>query len=335
MGGRSDRGEPGDAHRGTGEGRVRNSGAGRLITTLGPKGAAELGRILPHEHVFLDLRRWDEPGHAAADTEEVVARVSPAIRRARAAGITAIVEPTTLGVGRRADILRAVSEATGMPLVAPTGVYREPWIPPWVHAAGKAQLRDWMVGELEEEIEGTGVRAGWIKVSAGDDGLTATETKVLRAAARTALATGAAIGSHTVRGRVALEQLDVLEDAGLDPERFVWIHAQREPDVALHREAASRGAWLEYDGIGRGRMAQGSDDRYLYLVHKALDAGLADRLLLSGDMLGFDAALPKGGDMEQYAYLVETFLPRLAASGADEATVNKLIRDNPFAAFAR
>ncbi len=133
---------------------MRNPGAGRLTTTLGSKGAAELGRILPHEHVFLDLRRWDEPGHAAADTEDVVAHVYPAIRRARAAGITAIVEPTTLGVERRADILRAVSEATGMPLLAPTGVYREPWIPPWMHAAGMraagmGRPRDWMVGELE------------------------------------------------------------------------------------------------------------------------------------------------------------------------------------------
>jgi phosphotriesterase-related protein len=64
---------------------------------------------------------------------------SPEISQARAVPVTAIVEPTTLGVGRRADVLAAVSEATGMPLVAPTGVYREPWIPPWVrHAAPRS-----------------------------------------------------------------------------------------------------------------------------------------------------------------------------------------------------
>ncbi|MBA2514592.1 MAG: hypothetical protein H0V26_09755 [Solirubrobacterales bacterium] len=75
-----------------------------------------------------------------------------------------------------------------------------------------------MVGELEGEIEGTGVRAGWIKVSANDDGLTVTETKVLRAAAKAAIATGAAVGSHTVRGRVALDDQDT-ESAG----RFVRV----------------------------------------------------------------------------------------------------------------
>jgi phosphotriesterase-related protein len=209
---------------GTGE-RAQESRTRELVTTLGPKGRGELDVILPHEHVFLDLRTWESPEHSAAEKEDVVRRVAPEISRARKAGVTAIVEPTTLGVGRRADVLATVSEATGMPLVAPTGVYREPWIPPWVHQAAREELRDWMIGELLGSIGGTGVRAGWIKVSAGDEGLTETETKVLRAAAEAAAATNAVIGSHTVRGRVALEQLDVLEAAGLSPERFVWIHA--------------------------------------------------------------------------------------------------------------
>jgi phosphotriesterase-related protein len=291
--------------------------------------------ILPHEHVFLDLRTWESPGHGAAETEEVVRRVAPEISRARAVPVTAIVEPTTLGVGRRADVLAAVSEATGMPLVAPTGVYREPWIPPWVHQAAPGELRDWMIGELVGEIEGAGVRAGWIKVSAGEDDLTMTEIKVLRAAAEAAAATNAVIGSHTMRGWVALEQLDVLKATGLSPERFVWIHAQREPDFTLHLEAARRGAWLEYDGIGRKRMPQGPDEAFVGLVKNALQSGLADRLLLSGDVLGYDASLPNGGEVEAYTYLYENFLPKLVAAGVDDATVRRLTVDNPFDAFAR
>lgn len=306
-----------------------------LITTLGPRSREEVGEILPHEHVFLDLRRWDEFGYGEADVEDVVLRVAPLLSQAAGAGLSAIVEPTTLGVGRRADVLAAVSEASGVPLVAPTGVYREPWIPPWVHEAGVDGLRDWMIGELEGEIEGSGVRAGWIKVSANDDGLTATETKVLRAAARAAVAADATIDSHTVRGEVALEQLNVVEAEGLPPGRFVWIHAQREPNVSLHRELAHRGAWLEYDGIGRRRTPQGTDDRFVRLVLKLLDAGLADRLLLSGDVLGYDAALPAGGEVEPYAYLLQTFLPKLAEAGVGQETIRHLTHDNPFDAFAR
>ena len=39
----------------------------KLITTLGAKSADELGMILPHEHVFVDLRSWDTPGYAQAE----------------------------------------------------------------------------------------------------------------------------------------------------------------------------------------------------------------------------------------------------------------------------
>src|SRR4030095_8660603 len=111
-----------------------------VITTLGPKRAGELDMVLPHEHVFVDLRTWDQPGYAEADTAAVVALMAPEIERARAVGVTAIVECSTGGVGRRADIDRAVSEATGFPLVVPTGIYREPWVPRWGHEASEDEL---------------------------------------------------------------------------------------------------------------------------------------------------------------------------------------------------
>ena len=65
-----------------------------------------------------------------------------------------------------------------------------------------------------EEIEGTGVPAGWIKLSAGDDGMTECEEKVLRAAAYAAAASNAVIGSHTIRGRVVKDQVSLIEGAG-------------------------------------------------------------------------------------------------------------------------
>ena len=303
----------------------------RLITTLGPRPLADLGRILPHEHVFVDLRTWDEPGYGEADPVDVVRLMAPEIERARAAGVTAIVEPGPIGVGRRADILLTISRATGFPLVAPTGVYREPWLPPWVHASSEADLAAWMVEELTGEIEGTGVQAGWIKVAASDDGPTAAESKVLHAAAAASIATGAAIGSHTLSGPVARTQVEAIEAAGGSPTRFVWIHAHREPDVAIHHELGRRGVWLEYDGIGE----PGTDDTFVDLVLRALDAGLGDRLLLSHDRGWYDPAQPGGGTPRPFTYLFERFLPLLADAGVDDATIDGITRLNPFAAFAR
>jgi phosphotriesterase-related protein len=303
-----------------------------LITTLGPKRADELGMILPHEHVFVDLRTPDQPGHAEAEAEDVIRLMRPEIARARAAGITAIVDCGPVGVGRRADILRAVSEATDFPLVAPTGIYREPWIPEWAHQASEGELREWMTGELEEEIEASGVQAAWIKLSAGDEGMTDCEAKILRAATAAGLATRAAIGSHTDRGRVVQDQLTIIEQGGYTPERFIWIHAQNEPDVQLHLELARRGVWIEYDAIGSEQLYDGV---FLRLVVGMLEAGLGDRLLLSHDRGWYDPAQPGGGTPRPYTYISEHFVPQLREAGIDEATIQQLTHTNPFRAFAR
>jgi len=304
-----------------------------ITTTLGLKSSVELGMILPHEHIFVDLRTWDIPGYAQAEVEEVIQLMAPEIRKAQEAGVTAIVECSTVGVGRRADIDRAVSEAANLPLVIPTGIYREPWVPDWAHAASEAKLAEWMLSELQSEIEQSGVQAGWIKLSAGDDGLTTCETKILRAAATAGRETNAVIGSHTIRGRVVRDQLDIIEAMGYATERFIWIHTQAEPDIELHLEMARRGAWLEYDAIGN---TYGENDEY-YVQHiqRLLDAGLGNQLLLSHDRGWYDPALPGGGVPKPYTYLPEQFLPKLRAVGVDEVTIHQLTHVNPYRAFAR
>lgn len=300
-----------------------------IRTTLGDKSAADVEIILPHEHIFVDLRTWDTPGYAEAEADQVIQLMAPEFISAQDWGITAIVECSTVGVGRRADLDRAVSEVTNLPVIVPTGVYREPWIPDWVQDASEAQLADWMLSELQDEIEHSGVQAGWIKLSAGDDGLTPCETKVLRAAATAARKTNAVIGSHTIRGEVVKEQLNIIEEMGYTSERFIWIHTHIEPDFALHLEIARRGAWLEYDGIGN------QDEQDLQNIQRILDAGFSDSLLLSHDRGWFDPALPGGGTPQPYTYLLEQFVPKLHAQGIQEDTIRKLTQDNPFRAFAR
>jgi phosphotriesterase-related protein len=200
-----------------------------------------------------------------------------------------------------------------------------------MHAASAEELQEWMTGELLGEIEDSGVQAGWIKLSAGDDGLTATETKVLRAAAKSAVTCNAVIGSHTIRGRVARDQLDVIEQAGYAPTRFIWIHTNAEPDFSLHLALARRGCWIEYDGIG----SNPADEVYVANILQVLDAGLGDHLLLSHDRGWYSPADPGGGIPRPYTYLSEVFLPKLRQAGVDDATLQRLTHDNPFRAFAR
>lgn len=302
----------------------------RLLTTLGAYERHELGLILPHEHVFVDLRTPDQPGYGKADPADVVRLMAPQIEAIKAQGVTALVECSTGGVALRVDIDLAVSQATGLPIVVPTGNYREPWIPDWVAQASEDALERWMVKELTEGVGETGVVAAWIKISAGDEGITPMEEKILRAAARASAQTGAIIGSHTIKGRVVLDQLDIIEAEGGSASRFISIHTQEEKDFGLHRSVFERGAWLEFDHIGRVPDAEG-----VPLVTRALEAGQGERLLLSHDRGWYDPAKPGGGTPMPYTHLVDSFLPALRTAGVDEGTITRLTQDNPFEAFAR
>ncbi|MCX6048731.1 MAG: esterase [Chloroflexi bacterium] len=303
-----------------------------LLTTLGPLTQQAVGMILPHEHIFVDLGPLGQNAYLQADPADVIRVMAPEIEKIKRLGVTALVECTPVGVGRRADIDRAVSEATHFPIVVPTGIYREPWIPAWAQAASEAELRDWMLGELTGQIETSGVQAAWIKVSAGDDGITPSETKILRAAAQAGAATGAIIGSHTIRGHVVRDQLDILEAAGYTAERFIWIHTQAEPDFKLHLEMAQRGAWIEYDAIGSAGFA---DEVYIERIQQLLAAGYGQQLLLSHDRGWYDPSQPGGGIPQPYTYLSEHFLPKLRSAGIDEITITQLTQTNPFRAYAR
>jgi phosphotriesterase-related protein len=302
-----------------------------LITTLGLVRKEEAGMILPHEHVFVDLRNWRENGYAEARAEDVVALMKPELERARQSGIFAIVECSPIGVGRRADLLRAVSEASGYPLLVPTGVYREPWMPDWVIQSSPEALYDWLLGELTGEIETSGVQAAWIKLSAGDEGMTVNEAKVLHSAARAGVRTQALIGSHTLKGSVVRDQLDLIESAGYTAERFLWIHAQVEPEFERNLEMADRGAWIEYDSIG----SPDQDELCLDRIVRMVESGFAGQVLISQDRGWYDPAIPGGGVPKPYAYLVDSFLPKLRLAGMAEETIRMLTVDNPFRAFAR
>src|SRR5688572_27163958 len=238
----------------------------QLYTTRGLLRLDEVGAILPHEHIFANFSTGDD---CQAVVSEVVKRVKPALMQAQACGLTAMVDATGIGGARRLNILQAASDATGLPIVVATGLFKEPAKTDWLKKYGTDGIMDWMQGELVDGVEGTNVRAGWIKLNASDDALSETDITVLRIAAEVGQLTQATIGVHTVGGRVALEQIDIIEREGYLPHRFIWIHTQVEPDTTLHLEAARRGAWIEYDNIGVDR----SDEAYVALVLKVLEAG--------------------------------------------------------------
>lgn len=305
-----------------------------LHTIKGPVEIDSLGLVLPHEHLFTDLRGPQVPGYAQADPRDVIKIVQPYLEEATAAGITALVECSTVGVGRNLEVLRQLAEATPIQIVAPTGVYRDAYIPNAYRETGEHELAELWIKELTEGIERTSVRAGFIKLAMSDDGPTPWEIRNLKAAARASQETGAVIASHTIGGQVAMKEMDVLEDAGLDLHRFIWVHAQTEPDIRALLAAAGRGAYLELDSVGAPYQSQAD---LLSMAVGLIEAGFAGQLLFSHDAGWYNPGRPDGmpdDGYRGYTALVDDFIPRLSTKGVTKEQLELITVRNPVKAFA-
>lgn len=306
-----------------------------IQTVSGAVAVEDLGLILPHEHLFTDLRGPLAPDYALAEPEAVARVIEPYLAAAHAVGVTALVECSTVGVGRNIAVLQYLAKVTPIHLIAPTGVYREAFTPPPLRELSVETLAEEWIRDLTEGIEGTDVRAGFIKIAVSDEGPTPLEVRNLRAAALASQQTGAVVASHTASGAVARREMEILESAGLDLGRFIWVHANLEPDPAVHLEAARRGAYVEFDAVGAEWQSQSALVEYTLAL---LEAGYAENILLSHDAGWYDPSQPDGQPEESgirgYTALVEEFIPALRARGVTDDLVHLITVTNPARAFA-
>jgi len=302
-----------------------------FATTQGPILAEGLGLVLPHEHIFTDLRGPTSPGYGQGDPVDVVRVMKPFLVGARQAGVGVLVECTSIGVGRNVDIIERVAHESGLPVVVPTGVYGRDSFAPLEHRnMTEGELTALFIGEIREGIDGTGIKAGFIKTATGSGAMTPLEEKFLRAAGHAARETGAAVASHTPLGANATRQATILES--IDPAiRFIWVHAQNESNRDLHRQLAARGVFIEFDSLG---WDPGQDSTLVAAIKDLLTAGYGDRILLSHDAGWYQPGQPNGGSQKPYTYLIDTFIPKLRSAGVDGATIRMITETNPIRAFA-
>ena len=310
--------------------------AGEVIHTVqGVVESSTLGLILPHEHLFTDLRGPLVEGYARADLDHVVEVMLPYLETAYKNGVTALVECSTVGVGRNMAVLKKLASLTPIYIVAPTGVYREAYFPEAYHRISKEDLASTWINDLCYGIEDTTIRAGFIKIAMSDDGPKPLEIRNLEAAAVASRKTGAAIASHTIGGELAIKELDILERAGADLNRFIWVHANAENEPGYHITATQRGAYVEFDFIGSSKEA---DEQILQQVKNCLAAGYLHKILLSHDAGWYDPSQangqPDGGGIRGYNALCEDFIPRMRLAGISEEEIKTITHLNPAQAFS-
>ncbi len=255
------------------------------------------------------------PGRGGPDIMHDVDLMSAEVAKTKSDGVACIVDGGHADMGRSVDFLRQVSMKSGMPIVIGGGFYSQPFYPKEISTMSEDQILKALIKQADDDVLGVfGEIGSW-------DEITADERKVFRAVGRAHVATNLPIFTHTgIPGKSALEQLDILEDAGVKPDRVVIGHLGNlvDPNVYVQKAICRRGAFVGFD-----RQGGNGDAQQVPMVTALIDAGFADHLMFSADA------------SSGYAKTLTVFLPKLKAAGVSDQVLHRIMVDNPrrFLAF--
>lgn len=324
-------------------------------TATGSVGPDDLGLTLPHEHVFLNLAPtagrdgyltvWDE---RKADLERFKAAGGQTIFDVTNGELSDFGAPVyfdrdpdhniknpVTGSRSVANVLatRQMAEETGLNIILGCGHYFEEYFDvDWFDRTSTDQMAEYLVADVEDEIPGTGVRAGYIGEVASDlPYVTAREERSFRASGRAAARTGVMVTTHAPTYPTAGIQIDILTQEGVPPERIVVGHTDTVKDVQYSLDLLERGVYVEYDcmmtvKIG-GRIVQAELDRRVSYLKTIIERGYAERMLLSQDVSQRSQQAAFGGP--GLTFLLEEFAEAAEAAGIEPEVLRMIQTDNP------
>ncbi|WP_320668985.1 phosphotriesterase family protein [Patulibacter defluvii] len=324
-------------------------------SVTGPIGPDELGITLPHEHVFANLHPteprdgfltvWDE---RQADIEAFRAAGGRTLLDVTNGELSRYAAPIYFSkdpadqvqhpiTGSRsvANVLatKAMAEATGVNVVLGTGHYFHHYCDAeWFDRNSTDAIAEFLVADLEHEIPGTGVRAGFIGEVASDlPYVTALEERSFRASGRAAARTGVMVTTHAPTFPTAETQIDILTQEGVAPERIVIGHTDTVKSLDYSIDLLKRGVYVEYDCMMAVKIAgvvvEHELRRRVEYLRALVDQGYGDRILLSQDVSQRSHQAAFGGP--GLTFVFDEFADAAVAAGIDRATLDRMFTDNP------
>ena len=312
---------------------VASDSTSTVSTVRGPILADELGITLAHDHILFDgwnmSSRWRDYDSILDDRALALAEVA---QYARAGGRT-ICDPTTIGIGRNPTGLAWVSEESDVHIVMGSGWYRERVYPDYVLAESPNSLAERIIEEFKEGVDGTGVRPGFIgEIGTERYHITPAEERVFRAAARAQREIGCVIMTHTTNwGELAIEQIDLLEEEDVPPDRIIISHLGDRPGIEHLMSVAQRGVWMGVDNLGFSS-EYGSLETRADCVREMWEAGYGERIMLSNDVCQRSQLSFYGG--HGYGNVLTNFVPLLRARGLKKAQIQQMLVASPAKAFS-
>ncbi len=308
-------------------------------TVQGAIDAEELGLTLVHEHVrFRDeavAEQW--PGRYDEQLELDAALLH--VNAAKERGVATIVDPTAMFGGRDVRFMRRVAEETGVRIVACTGIYSYDYLPHYFANRDVDVMADHFVEDIEAGVQGTEIRAAFLKCAADAAGVTENVEKVHRAVARASLQTGAPIMAHSMPAvGTGPRQVEIFEQEGVDLAKVQLAHCGDTDDLAYIEGLIESGVYVGLDRYGL--------EMYLPIekrnatVAALLRAGHAERLMISQDFCAtIDWFPPEAAEVFEgqgairnwsMTLVFDEVVPALREDGAmDDGAFQRIFVENP------
>jgi predicted metal-dependent phosphotriesterase family hydrolase len=300
---------------------------GKIMTVTGPIDPQAMGFCLPHEHVMSTFGA-DSARYPSYDRDKLFNQVLPYLQQISAYGCQTLVDCTATHFGRHPELLREVSQRSGLTILTNTGYYGaadDKYVPPHAFDETADQIAGRWVREWVFSIDDTGIRPGFIKTAIDQGPLSEIDRKLVIAAARTHLQTGLPIQTHTGDNWEGVQEiLSILSTESVDPGAWIWVHAHQHQDSAHLVEAAGGGAWISLDGIHPE-----SSPHILKIIHVLKEHGHLQKVLLSHDGDSYFGE----GEFRPYHYIFIGFISQLEQAGFSGDEIRQLTVDNPQRAF--
>jgi phosphotriesterase-related protein len=220
-------------------------------TVQGALDAADLGVVLAHEHVrFRDeavAAQWPDRYDEDAELDAALA----AVAAAKAKGVQTIVDPTAMFGGRDVRFMKRVADQTAVAIVACTGIYSYDYLPHYFENRDVDAMAEHFISDIEIGIQGTNIKAAFLKCAADAAGVTENVEKIHRAVARASVQTGAPIMAHSMPAvATGPRQVEIFKEEGVDLSRVQIAHCGDSEDIAYIESLLAEGVYAGLDRYG-------------------------------------------------------------------------------------
>ena len=304
-------------------------------TALGPVATAELGPTLMHEHIVTRSPGVHENWPHLFDRDAILAIAERKMADLYGRGIRAIVDLTTVDLGRDIDLIAAVARRSRVHVIVATGVWRMPQR--YFGAHGVDAVAELFIRDIIRGIGTSGVKAAIIKCATDTEGVTPVIENILRASARAQKATGVPISTHTwAAGRVGETQQAIFAQEGVDLSRVIIGHSGDSEDLGYLRGLREWGSTIGMDRFGLENFL--STGKRVEVVARLCAEGYAGQMVLSHDANCWTDMLSEEDKRRtrprwHYNHISDDILPALRKAGVTEDQIEQMLVRNPRAIF--